>query len=66
MIKATLIKETFHWGWLTVSEAQSIIIMAGSLAAWQVAMVLEKELSQKEPSFFRRPGGDLNPSLGRA
>jgi hypothetical protein len=33
MTKATLLKTTFNWGWLTVSDVQFIIIM-----------VLEKEL----------------------
>ena len=32
MIKATLIRTTFNWGWLTGSEVKSIIIKAG---AWQ-------------------------------
>jgi hypothetical protein len=32
MTKATLIRTTFNWGWLTASEVQSIIIKAG---AWQ-------------------------------
>jgi hypothetical protein len=32
MTKATLIRTTFKWGWLTGSEVQSIIIKAG---AWQ-------------------------------
>jgi hypothetical protein len=32
MTKATLIR-TFNWGWLTGSEVQSIIIMAGSMVA---------------------------------
>jgi hypothetical protein len=32
MTKASLIKPTFNWGWLTGSEVQSIIIKAG---AWQ-------------------------------
>jgi hypothetical protein len=32
MTKATLIRTTFNWGWLTGSEVQSIIIKAG---AWQ-------------------------------
>jgi hypothetical protein len=33
MTKASLIKKTiFHWGWLTGSEVQSIIIKVG---AWQ-------------------------------
>jgi hypothetical protein len=25
--------KAFHWGWLAVSQAQSIIIMVGSMAA---------------------------------
>jgi hypothetical protein len=29
MTKATFIKTTFNWGWLTGSEVQSIIIKAG-------------------------------------
>ena len=33
MIKAILIRTNFNWGWLTNSEVQSIIIMAGSMAA---------------------------------
>jgi hypothetical protein len=41
MTKATLIKTTFNWGWLTGSEVQSIIIEAASI---QADMVLEKEL----------------------
>ena len=32
MTKATLVKTTFNWGWLTGSEVQSIIIKA---EAWQ-------------------------------
>jgi len=32
MAKATLIRTTFNWGWLTGSKLQSIIIKAG---AWQ-------------------------------
>jgi hypothetical protein len=32
MTKATLIRITFNWGWLTGSEVQSIIIKAGT---WQ-------------------------------
>ena len=32
MTKATLKKKAFNWGWLTVSEVQSIIIKAGT---WQ-------------------------------
>ena len=32
MTKASLIRSTFNWGWLTGSEVQSIIIKAG---AWQ-------------------------------
>jgi hypothetical protein len=32
MTKATLIRTTFNWGWLTGSEVQSIII---NVEAWQ-------------------------------
>jgi hypothetical protein len=32
MTKATLIRATFNWGWLTGSEVQFIIIKVG---AWQ-------------------------------
>jgi len=32
MTKATLVRTTFNWGWLTGSEVQSITIKAG---AWQ-------------------------------
>jgi hypothetical protein len=32
MTKASLIRITFHWGWLTGSEGQSIVIKVG---AWQ-------------------------------
>jgi hypothetical protein len=32
MTKATLIRMTFHWGWLTGSEVQSIIMKVGT---WQ-------------------------------
>jgi hypothetical protein len=32
MTKATLIRTTFNWGWLTGSEIQSIII---KVKAWQ-------------------------------
>jgi hypothetical protein len=30
MTRATLIRTTFNWGWLTDSEVQSIIIKAGA------------------------------------
>jgi hypothetical protein len=32
MTKATLVRTTFNWGWLTASEVQTIIIKTG---AWQ-------------------------------
>jgi hypothetical protein len=31
--KATLIRATVNWGWLTGSEVQSIVIKVGSMAA---------------------------------
>jgi hypothetical protein len=33
MTKATLIRTTFNWGWLTGSEDQTVIIKAGTMAA---------------------------------
>jgi hypothetical protein len=36
MTMATLIMKTFNWGWLTVSEVQSTIIMAGSMAMYRL------------------------------
>jgi hypothetical protein len=33
MTKSTLIKTTFNWGWLRVSEVQFMIVMVGNLAA---------------------------------
>ena len=33
MTKATLIRATFNWGWLTGSQVQSIIIKVGAWAA---------------------------------
>jgi hypothetical protein len=42
MTKATLIKETFNWGWLTVSEAWFIINILGSVTAGMAGMVLGK------------------------
>ena len=38
------IPKTFNWDWLTVSEVQSIISMAGSMAVVQADMIMEKEL----------------------
>ena len=43
MTTATLKKESINWGWLTVSGGQSIIITAGSMAAWQHAGILGAE-----------------------
>jgi hypothetical protein len=35
MTMPTLIKKTFHWGWLTVSEVQPIIIMVENKATYR-------------------------------
>jgi hypothetical protein len=37
MTKATLIRTTYNWGWLTGSEVQSIIIKTRSMAAFREA-----------------------------
>jgi hypothetical protein len=44
MTKASLIKDSIYWCWLTGSEVQSIIIRVGSHSSIQVGIVLEKEL----------------------
>ena len=45
MAKATLIRDTFNWAWLTGSEVLSIILIAGHMAACrQMWCLLEKEL----------------------
>jgi hypothetical protein len=42
MTKATLIRTTFNWGWLTGSEVQSIIIKARAGSIW--AGIVQEEL----------------------
>jgi hypothetical protein len=42
MTKATLIRTTFNWGWLTGSEIQSIIIKARSMSGIHAGMVQEE------------------------
>ena len=42
MTKASLIKNTFNWGWLTDSEVQTIIIMVGSMAVSRQTLVLKE------------------------
>jgi hypothetical protein len=56
---------TFNWGWLTVSEVQSIIIMVGSMAACRQMWWLEKELRvlHLDRNTTRRR---LSSALGRA
>ena len=44
MTKATLVKEAFNWGLLTVSEAQSTIIMVGS-RPWACCRLLNPQSS---------------------
>ena len=39
MTKATLIRTTFHWGWLTGSEGRSIIIKAEEHGSIQAGVV---------------------------
>jgi hypothetical protein len=55
-------RQTFNWGWLTVSEAQSIIIMVGNVAvcrqtwccrrSWEFYILLRRR--QKETVFHTR------------
>jgi hypothetical protein len=50
MTKATLIRTTFNWDWLTGSEVQSIIIKAG---AWQL------------PGRYGARGAESSPSSSK-
>jgi hypothetical protein len=42
MTKATLVRTTFHWGWLTGSEVHSIIIKVRDHGSIQIGMAQEK------------------------
>jgi hypothetical protein len=50
MFKATLIRTTFNWGWLTGSEIQSIIIRAG---VWQCPGRLDTGGSESSTSCYK-------------
>jgi hypothetical protein len=63
MVKATHIKETFNWNWLTVSEVQSIIIMTRSMGTSKQAWCW------KNQEFFvliqRQPEGNCSQQVAR-
>jgi hypothetical protein len=63
MTKATLIRTTFNWGWLIVSEFQSIIIMAGSTPASRL------ECCWRSCEFYifikRKPGAECPQAAKR-
>jgi hypothetical protein len=44
MTKGTLIRTTFNWGWLTGSDVQSIIIMAGADKVQEELRILQPNL----------------------
>jgi hypothetical protein len=44
MTKATLLRTTFNWGWLTGSEVQSIIIKAGT---WCQSFIIQADVVQE-------------------
>jgi len=46
MITVMLIKKMFNWGWLTVLEFQSLIIMAGDIVLEDPSVL---HLDQKAP-----------------
>jgi hypothetical protein len=53
----------FNWGWLIISEVQSIIIMAGGMAASRHAWCW---ISQEFFSLIQRQlGGDYHSIVGR-
>ena len=49
MTMATLIRTIFNWGWLTVSEVQSIVIMTGSIVASRQTGCWKTELRVLNP-----------------
>jgi hypothetical protein len=58
MTKATLIKANIYWGWLSISEVQSIIIMVGSMASYRQMkgrrhqdILIRRQPSQEETLF---------------
>jgi hypothetical protein len=50
MTKETLKRMTFHWGWLTGSEVESIIIMVG---AWQPQADVGLEMLRVPPLVLK-------------
>ena len=58
-------RKTFHWGWLTVSEVQSIVIMAGSMAACRQTWCWRTTLRIQHPRCTgSRPGLSIwNPKV---
>jgi hypothetical protein len=56
MTKATLIRKTFNWGWITLLEVQYIIIMVGSMAACRQIRCCRR--SKFYILIFRQPGED--------
>jgi hypothetical protein len=64
MTKVTLKKRTSNWGWLTVLEVQSIIIMVRKTASCRQAWYWESQefyvfiqRQQQETGFCRQQGG---------
>jgi hypothetical protein len=47
MTKATLIRTTFNWSWLTSSEVQSIIIQAGMVQEELRVLHLHQKAARK-------------------
>jgi hypothetical protein len=68
MTKATFIKKTINWSWLTVSEVQSIIIMMGSMAVSRQTWYWKRRLLHLDPTARRRlsSAGSKEEALGRA
>ena len=72
MTKATLIRMTFNWGWLTDSEVLSIIIKVGSMvvskhdAGGAESSASCSEGKQEKTSFQAVRMRDLKPTPMRA
>ena len=58
MTRATLIRKTFNWGWLTDSEVQSIIIKVGT---WQHSGRHGAERAESSTFSWKATGEDWLP-----
>jgi hypothetical protein len=71
--KELLSRTQFNFGWLTVSEVQSIILMGGNIALWRQTQCWRSceffvlmHRQHKGIVYYRQPGGGSDYILGGA